>query len=335
MDAKKLKQVLSSDLEIPAEVNRRFSETLVSLGAKPIQTITHPSPPQTTRQENPTKLRLVRRAMLIAAVVFALSATAIAASSELREMVFGVRSLLLNGDEVPGFETDGKAEKGDSADNLYELNMISLQGFPDSVEYKAAAEWSEFIESYDPDNAILNLIGDKPTGLDEVYNFYGAYTQEMADKINEIAAKYGLSLFEMPFRIINSNEELFDAIGTGAFLDDTIHDISGYIFGSGTFQFDGFANFDDKEIRYQLRNSQKGVLDNVSLSLGDTEHLEEWLYETACGTIVILASSPHRSLIVADLSNVFVVIDIPWDSLSMQTLEAFADTINFSMLSRR
>ena len=74
------------------------------------------------------------------------------------------------------------------------VDMISLSGYMNTPEGRATAEWQEFLNSYDQDGAILNEIGNDPTGLDERYDLYLVYTREMADKLDEIVEKYGLKL---------------------------------------------------------------------------------------------------------------------------------------------
>jgi len=231
--------------------------------------------------------------------------------------LFGIKDLMLGDDsETPLFVT------------------ISLQGWPDSAEYMAAAEWKSFQEGYDKDRSILWGMSDQTSRLEPVFEAYGAYTQEMADKITEIASKYGLSLFEMPMHFYQSNENFFRAANTGGFIGSA-HGVSGYIFGNGTFQFDGVASLDGTVINYQFRNSQKGVFDNVFLSFYDIDDYEEWFYETICGTTVVIAIGPVHSLIIADLRNSFVSIAIPFSEVPAQTLEAFADSIDFTILDSR
>ena len=333
MSTKEIKKVLRSDLEIPIEVESRISDTLVSLGADPIQAAVI---------NKPRRMRPVRRTLLVAAVlVFVLSATALAASPELREAIFGVgvRDMVINDGESTMTVITGEGEVVDIP-----IVMMSMQGFPDSPEFKAAEEWEAFRESYDEDGAILRQVGNGPTGLNPVHEIYGAYTQEMADKIDEIAAKYGLSLFELPFHDYYSKADMFRAVGAGEFLgSEHSPNLTGYMFGRGAFQFEGSANLisnvdgrnsiSNKE--YVLRYSQKGVLDYVFINIGSADDFTEWVYEAACGTSVLLANGgPHHSFIFADLDNAFIVVIVFGDA-SQESLEMLADTIDFSMLERR
>lgn len=73
-----------------------------------------------------------------------------------------------------------------------EVDMISLAGTEGSPEYEADVEWQKFLDSYDTDESILASVGSGTTGFEEKYGEYLCYSQEMADKIEEICEKYGL-----------------------------------------------------------------------------------------------------------------------------------------------
>lgn len=55
-----------------------------------------------------------------------------------------------------------------------------------SPEHEADAEWQEFLKSYDQDESILAAVGNDSTEFEEEYGEYLCYSQEMADKIDEI-----------------------------------------------------------------------------------------------------------------------------------------------------
>jgi len=124
--------------------------------------------------------------------------------------------------------------------------MISLQGYADSDEYKALAEWLAFQESYDQDGSILDEIGNSETGLDVSYLIYGAYTQDMADKIDEIAEKYSLGTLGK-MTTFSSYEELWKAVAYGDFIGEANTAYGGYLFETGTFQFEGSIGKDTAE----------------------------------------------------------------------------------------
>ena len=142
--------------------------------------------------------------------------------------------------------------------------ILSLSGFSGTPEKQAVAEWQYFLNSYDNDYQILNTIGNKPTGLEEKYGLYYVYTQEMADKLEEITAKYGLKL----------HNELTVVPGTwnraagGTFLPEIIQGFYGYMYEDGSFHFDGEWNVTDgQSFMFQFGRWVKGYFNEVTLSL--------------------------------------------------------------------
>ena len=133
-------------------------------------------------------------------------------------------------------------------------DIISLQGYAGSPEYEAFVEWSTFTASYDTDHTILMEVGNEPTGIDYIYEgVYGCYTQEMVDKLLEIADKYGL--------ILHGNRTIFDptvdpsafdnfinTVAEGNFVDIENSGFGGYTYEDGSFQFDFSWPVDESKI---------------------------------------------------------------------------------------
>ena len=209
-----------------------------------------------------------------------------------------------------------------------DVDMISLQGFAGSPEFQAAQAWAEFEHDYDRDGRILDSVGNDPTPWDEKYNYNGyfVYSQEMADKLEEIAAEYGLTLHS-GLRSADDMAELYARFGQfGKMSND-----AGYYFDDGTFQCECSFN----GINYQLRRCMKGVLDTVSLNITDAEQYEQWEYTAACGETVLLALGQGKALILAESEQSFVVINILSGTdygLTVEDVQAMADSINFSIL---
>lgn len=231
--------------------------------------------------------------------------------------------IVIVGDEGPlpaGSESDGYDPlQGD-------VDMISLQGFADSPEYQAALAWAQFEDNYDLDGSILDSVGNAPTPWDDKYApAYFVYSQEMADKIDEIAAQYGLTLHS-GFRSADM-KELYARFGPFAKMSGG----SGYYYDDGTFQFDDDFNGVD----FQMRRSMKGVLDTVFLNVTDAEQYVQWEYTTACGETVLLALGPTKALILADTAQSFVAVNVLGGTdynLTAEDLQLLADSIDFSIL---
>lgn len=270
-----------------------------------------------------------RAAALLVAAALVL-ALAVGAAAIYRNQL---QDLVLRPTETPAPETAGAAPVETPQSQSYDPlpgdgDTISLQGFAESPEHKAMLEWAEFKHGYDRDGEILHRVGNAPTPWDEKYNFngYQAYSQEMADKLDEIAAKYGLTLHTggMQNATVAEFEEHF-----GDFLSTDRY--GGYFYADGTFQCD----CEQDGVGFQIRRCMKGVLDTVTLGITDAAQFEQWEYGTACGETVLLALGQQKALILADLDKSFVVVNLlagTAEDVTAARLEAFADSIDFSIL---
>lgn len=271
------------------------------------------------------------------ALLAALSALAVAAN------FFGLRDVLLpekgsvNVVDENGIVVPGEKELKD---------FVSLSGWADTPESRALAEWQAFLEGYDQDGAIISEIGNSPTGFEERYGHYLVYTQEMADKLEEIIAKYDLKLHQWMEVVLP--ETWPQAVG--GFFRENVVPYSGYIYENGTFRFDGDAELGAGELKgygpieYQFSRSVKGTFDDVALNIGDLGGFEEWGYRAADGTSVTLGlGERNRSLILADLGDSFVLVNVlagrqgddvfSSGPIGREELEELADSFLYSALT--
>lgn len=276
----------------------------------------------------------VRRVLALAAAVCLLALLSIAAAAT---GLFGLRDVLLP-EKGSVYVTD---ENDVVVPGEYEYrDFVSLSGWQDTPESRALAEWQSFLEDYDRDGAIIGEIGNSPTGFEEDYGLYLVYTREMADKLEEIAAKYGLCLHT---RMEDVMPETWRT-AAGDFCGKNVMAYSGYIYENGTFRFDGEADLDGYGyIEYQFSRSVRGAFDDVALNIGDAADFREWTYETADGTPVTLGlGARNRSLILADLGDSFILVNVLTGEAGDDTfssgpigraeLEALADSFRFSAL---
>ena len=282
------------------------------------------------RRKNPA-----RRVLALAAAVCLLAVLSIAAAAT---GLFGLRDVLLP-EKGSVYVTD---ENDVVVPGEYEYrDFVSLSGWQDTPESRALAEWRSFLEDYDRDGAIIGEIGNSPTGFEEDYGLYLVYTREMADKLEEIAAKYGLCLHT---RMEDVMPETWRT-AAGDFCGENVMAYSGYIYENGTFRFDGEADLDGYGyIEYQFSRSVRGAFDDVALNIGDAADFQEWTYETADGTPVTLGlGAKNRSLILADLGDSFILVNVLTGKAGDDTfssgpigraeLEALADSFQFSALT--
>ena len=262
------------------------------------------------KRRSPRTFAALAAAIMLAA---ALSATAVA------EDWFGLRQAALpQGDAGSGVEEN--------------VELLSLQGWFGSPEHQAAADWQDFLSHYD-DGGALDAIGNGDTGLSERYLPYGVWTEEMAETLDAIAAKYNLALHQD--NTIYDDTAAFLAV-TGPFIDPALI-YPGYAYPDGTFQCDGgWTAADGVERGFQFRRTAKGVFDEVYLNIGDADAYRQWVYETADGVPLLLAERVDGShaLILADRPESFVAVNIlgTEQPLSREDLEAFAEGIDFSAL---
>lgn len=276
-----------------------------------------------------------KRLVMLAAVVAlaaALSGLALAAN------FFGLRDVLLpEKHSVNAVDGDGVVVPGE-----YEFkDFVSLSGWGDTPESRALAEWEAFLETYDQDGAIIQQVGNDPTGFEDRYGQYLVYSQEMADKLEEIIAKYDLKLHEWLEVVLPETWPT----AVGDFCRENVTPYSGYIYENGTFRFDGDAELDGYgTIEYQFSRSVKGTFDDVALNIGDLSDFQEWGYQTQCGVTVTLGLGSHtRSLILADLEDCFVLVNVlageeaddtfSSGAIGPAELEALADSFDYTALT--
>lgn len=211
-------------------------------------------------------------------------------------------------------------------------DTISLQGFAGSPEYQAAQEWKDFCQSYDSDGTILAAIGNQPTGLDTKYQFYSAYTQEMAEELDRICGKYGLALHTQ-MDILQGQEDLLQRVG-GVFLTG-YYNLGGYIYDDGTFGLDGDALVDGELIGFQFRRSVKGSFDDVYLNVWDIAQYQESHITAPTGDDLLLAVSPKKGLILADLGDCFISVNVlcgEGQTITEELLQKIAAGFDFFIL---
>lgn len=212
--------------------------------------------------------------------------------------------------------------------------FIGISGYQGSVEAQALAEWQAFLAAYDTDHAILEEIGNKPTGIDESrYGLYGIYTQDMADRLEEIVQKYGLKL-HTDINVV-SQEELAFRVG-GDFMQNDLIRYWAYIYEDGTFQFDGDMGLQDHgTVAYQFTRRVKGTFNESILNVGDVSDYQEFEYVTSRGEIVMLALGSDKALVYMDSESCFILMNVLGGShcgVTEDILEDIADSIDFALL---
>mgnify|MGYP000318124151 FL=1 len=257
---------------------------------------------------------------------------------------YGIRDLVIKNNYDPAITANtGNPSSPEGVENgQEEPDLIVMQGYPDSNEYKASAEWNLFCAGYDTDGSILSQVGNSSNEYTEKYPMYLVYSKDMADKLEEIVQKYNLSLHES-ITIVYEEEELIREAGIGDFIGDENTVLSGYVYNDGTFHYDGRANLKSgKSIDYQFGNYVKGTFSTTYLNIGNVNDYTEWEYKTRSGVKVSLALGNEKALVIADLPNSFVTVNVlsglegGWmsysDNITVEVLQEFADSFDFSKI---
>ena len=286
--------------EVPASFEDRMRSTLASLEEKP-------------------KIRRFRMPAggLIAAVltVVILGGTALATD------LFGLKSITV----ADPYATPAAGD------------VIALQGVPDSPEFRANAQWMEYLASV---GASERDMEEAQEPGDDSMSLYSVYTPEMAAKLESIAAANSLRLHTSQTDFF-SEDALYSLAGTAPFITGCTA-ISGYVYEDGSFQGDG-TNVTDRFYEYQLGRYVKGSFSEVTLNIGNASDYEEWIYTTASGVDVQLSMGPDKCVLLADLPDAFVAVNLLGgtsgnsifmpEPVSEADLEAFAELFDLSVLN--
>lgn len=256
---------------------------------------------------------------------------------------FGLRDLLIP--EVPSDPPVQNEEHSGNVQQIPETGMsdqsderaseyIGISGYQGSPEAQALAEWQAFLETYDTDHAILEEIGNGPTETDDTrYGLYNVYTQDMADKLEEIIQKYGLKL-HTDINVV-SQEELVFRVG-GDFMQDGLIRYWAYIYEDGTFGFDGDIELQDYgTVAYQFMRRAKGTFNETMLRIGDVSDYQEFEYVTSGGERVGCALGSDKALIYMDSESCFILMNVMGGSncgVTESVLKDIADSIDFAVL---
>lgn len=288
------------------------------------------------KEESDMNLKSKRMVRFAAAIAVILSVSSV-----------GYAAGIFNLDKVDSGKTRVKIDAPEFKQD-YETDTISLHGIEGSPEYEACKEWEEFTNKYDADGKILSKIGNNLVGLGEYEELYGCYTQEMADKVDEICEKYKLSKLSN-LQLINSEEEFCSKTGLGKIYKTGMKNMkhtgyNGYCYDDGTFSLDGSVRLGenaDKVIDYQIGRSVKGTFHCVpGLTVGELDKYKQWEYKTQSGETVLLANNnSSKALIILEKEKSFVVVNVLGNILdkkfdiSNKTLEMLADSFDFSVIS--
>ena len=225
---------------------------------------------------------------------------------------------------------------------------LSIQG----VHTEALAEWLEFTENYDRDGSIM-LEADRSRSswdLPDSYHLtYGCYSQEMIDKLDEIAEKYDLKLLSAYITCQRYEMDvMFQALGfDGVMLDSPKIEVEyagGDFYLQGSFWLELFLNMDgehwkcDDEI-VSVRYSNKNYFDPNTSLVWDIDNYTQWDYTRSDGKQVLLALSKGSARIYADLGDAMMTVSLDGHTwidnqeitMTKDALEEIAELVDLSI----
>ena len=159
---------------------------------------------------------------------------------------------------------------------------------------------------------------------------YGYGYQPMADKIDEIAEKYGLRIWQQQ-AFVGSAEELCALLGIESFGVVEDDRCSASVYDDGGFELRGYCLAEQPGVGLNLNRAMKGTLSTFYLMGYDPADYTYESYTTASGVTVDLAFHEKDAMIFADMETCYVSAEV-WELQSMEELRSVADSIDFAAL---
>lgn len=235
--------------------------------------------------------------------------------------------------------------------------VLTLTGLKGTSSYQATQEWFEFKKAYDPDYAIANSFGGNYPEYPRAYDAYSPYTQEMVDKIDEIAAKYDLKLLGK-MTDIHGGRLFYEEAGIDSLLipesKAQVDVLSAAIYEGGSMQISLLEMMMPEEegqwhrkITTSLYVTKKDCFNPFTMEIGDSNAWREWNYTTAGGFDVLMLRSDDIGWIICDrpdatisvrLIGIDVYSDNGYGNITVESLfmsdrqfELVADAFDFSV----
>ena len=309
------------------------------------------------RDESDAKRIPFRKAALIAAVIaltLLLVGCAVVYVLSMQEIKLGEQTVTY---DVYDYDPETGNPMAYAGQESQTQQVLTLAGLSNTPTAKAAREWYEFTETYDPDLEIKKSVwGNIPDFGDEYYG-YDIYTQEMKDKLDEILEKYDLKLrgnlieFETPKRMLQAMG-IESLLNPGAGVKMTIEFPYRY-YENGVTYLNTVLTLPgengDETVRCYLRYLPKDCFIPDTAVLTEAQW-EEWNYTTASGDDVLIIRSEEASSawIFCDMPNHTASLRLDtiqkmyeemengvpvakFDIMTKEQLERVADAIDFSL----
>ena len=256
--------------------------------------------------------RTFRRPLLVAAIIallLMLVGCAVVYVLRLQDMSIGTETY------TQTFDDNGRYLEEPVEKTRAVLTLFGHSG--DNIQ-KATAEWFAFLETYDPDGALLD---NNPAHVEipNQYEYtYDCYTPEMVAKVDEIAAKYNLKLLEewLPFQAYQSDIFLEESGIHSLVRPDCgaeMTRLSGMFYPPYNFDVDIELSADSLEnnLWITVLYARKDYFPNDYPGGTDLSLFEQWDYTAPDGTALLMAlSNKGYGYVIAELDNAMMILAV-------------------------
>lgn len=293
-----------------------------------------------------------RRPLLVAAVIalaLLLVGCGVAYVLKMQNMKIGEQEITY---DVYDYDPDSGEAIANMGKDTATQQVLTLTGLKGTPSYQATQEWFAFKKEYDPDYGISEAMEENPITFPAEFEGYYPYTQEMVDKIDEIAAKYDLNLMG-DGHSLHRGRLFYEEAGidsllvpeSGAKID--VEHASIYEGGSLWISL-FFMKMPEEagqwpvEMTNCMYYTKKDCFSPYTMEIGDFANWQEWNYTTAAGYNVLLLRSGGLCWIICDRADAMISYRLDtrseWYSqqpggsaMTDRQLEMIADAFDFSI----
>lgn len=185
-------------------------------------------------------------------------------------------------------------------------DLLSLQGLAGSPNYLAAREWHDFLEAYVPDPA------QQAADFGPEYDAYFVDTRQMADKVTEIAGKYGLELAGERLCAEGYQAPVFlDALGLSSLwqAEAPVTYQFGYLYGCGNFRAELDVSLGDLPVPVTYRYNGKAYFDVSLAGISSGDDCREWTCTLPGGRSALVAMDAEFVRVFCDREDAFLSLE--------------------------
>ena len=261
-----------------------------------------------------------RRTLLVAIIcllALLLAGCGIAYMLSLRQLELGTQTIPL--------PTAGSQNGTASTETEMQLTVFSLQGIEGTPNYQASQEWLAFTQSYTPS-------GGDYWDSDPAYWAYSVQDQTMVDKLDEICAKYGLSVIGKPWHEQVDCNKFLPLLGIDSLLkpdtDAALSIPAGRYFPGGSFTIYGTLNLGNAAEMFTYQCVKKDVFYDV-FGYTNPDTVTERNYTTSDGVPLLFLESDQSGMILADREDCFLSLSFTLDG--NVRLDEIAECFDFTI----